>query len=82
MANLLKKIEVGNPLINLGLHPLFEDYESVRTDEELVKVYHHILNSVEGSELAENLVYSMIAYSTSMDVNPVYFLMQQTIRQK
>lgn len=83
MANVtknIKKIEVGNPLINLELWSLYDMYQSAKTDEELVKVYHTILNAVEGREMAEGFAYAMIAYSTGMDEDPIYFLMQQTLR--
>ena len=77
MSKLLKKIEVGNPLYNLGLFGLLETYDASKTDEELVNAYHHILDSVEGSRLAENLTYSMIAYSTNIDINPLILLIHE-----
>ena len=80
MQRYLKKIEVGNPLINLELFILYDIYQEAKTDEELVKAYHTILNAVEGSEIAEQFVYSMIAFSTNKDEDPLYYLMQQTLR--
>lgn len=79
MTNLVKKIQVGNPLFNLGLTKLLEEYESAKTDEEIVTCYNRILTCVEGSTIAEALVYDMIAFSTGIDVNPVYLLMQKTL---
>lgn len=85
MANItknLKKIEVGNPLINLELWSLYDIYQAANTDEELAKAYHTILNAVQGSDLAERLVYDMICFSTSQDENSLYFLMQKTLRDE
>ena len=81
-ANLLKKIQFGNPLINLGLQSLYDKYQNSFTDEEIANVYNHILNCVEGSTTAENMVYSMIAFSTCKDRNPVYQLMINTINDE
>ncbi|WP_142783394.1 hypothetical protein [Changchengzhania lutea] len=79
MSNLLKKIEVGNPLINLGLFNLYDAHQETKTDEDLANFYHHLLSCVEGSEVAEKITYAMISYSTGMDVNPVYLEMQKQI---
>lgn len=79
IVNNLKKIEVNNPLVNLELFKLHDIYQEAKTDEELVKAYHTILNAVEGSELAETLTYDMIAFSTSQSISPIYFLMLQTL---
>lgn len=87
MQNYLKKIEVGNPLINLEMWELYQEYQTLKTDEQLVNFYHKLLDIVEvfymcnrKNKVFENFIYSMIAYSTGVDVNPVFFLMQQTLR--
>lgn len=87
MAKLLKKIEVGNPLINLEMWNLYEEHESLKTDQELADFYHKMLDIIEVLHMInrinpvfEAFVYNMIAFSTSTDVNPVFFLMQQTLR--
>lgn len=79
MANLLKKIEVGNPLYNLELFELLEKYEEAQTDEELAKVYHEILHSVEGRKVAESMTHAMIAYSVGTTNNQIYMYMNELI---
>lgn len=88
MANLLKKIEVGNPLINLEMWALYEEHQAIKTDEQLANFYHKLLNINEVFYICnrknptfENFIYSMISFSTNVDVNPLYFLMQQTIHE-
>ena len=76
MANLLKKIQIGNPLINLGLMDLYDKHELAKTDEEIASFYHHLLDSVEGSEVAEAFTYSMISFSTGVNINPIMLLLQ------
>lgn len=78
-ANLLKKIEIGNPLYNLGLHGLLEKHNATNSDEELIDFYHHLLDCIEGSSVAENVAYNMISFSTGMDVNPVFLEMETMI---
>ncbi|MBD0822609.1 hypothetical protein [Aestuariibaculum marinum] len=73
-ANVLKKIEVGNPLINLGLFNLYDKHQEAKNDEQLANFYHHLLDSVEGSEIAEQLTFAMIAYSTGIDINPLILM--------
>ncbi|MGG5486292.1 hypothetical protein [Gaetbulibacter sp. PBL-D1] len=70
-TNVLKKIEVGNPLYNLGLNKLLEEYNSITSDEGLAAFYHKLLSATEGSGLATNLAYAMISFSTNQDVNPL-----------
>lgn len=86
MQNYLKKMEVGNPLVNLEMWELYKEHEAITNDEQLADFFHKLLNIIEvfymcnrKNPVFEAFVYSMIAYSTSMDVNPVYFLMQQTL---
>ena len=87
MANLVKKIEVGNPLINLELWKLYKEHQLIQTDEDLANFYHKLLDIQEvfymcnrKNQLFEDFTYSMIAFSTSQDENPLYYLMQQTLR--
>lgn len=71
-TNVLKKIEVGNPLYNLGLYKLLDEHNATSTDEGLAKFYHRLLGCVEGSEVATKMTYAMIAFSTGMDADPLY----------
>lgn len=87
MANLLKKIEVGNPLINLEMWELYKEHQAIKTDEELANFYHKLLDIQEvfymcnrRNPVFEAFIYNMIAFSTGVDVNPIFFLMQQTLR--
>lgn len=75
MANVLKKIEIGNPLINLGLTSLYEEHELIETDEELVRFYHKVLTITEGLDVATSMTYAMIAFSTGLNINPLIFLL-------
>ena len=75
MANLMKKIQIGNPLINLGLFKLYDEHEQIKTDEELANFYHKLLNACEGSEVATSMTYAMIAFSTGLNINPLIFLL-------
>lgn len=71
MAKLLKKIEVGNPLINLGLMDLYDRYEKINTDEELANFYHKLLSFTEGSTLATKFAWAMIEFSTGSTVGSI-----------
>lgn len=86
MTNLLKKIEVGNPLINLEMWQLYEEHELINTDQGLVDFYHKLLDILEVFEMCnrrnpvfEAFIYQMISFSTGADINPLYVLMQQTL---
>lgn len=70
MTNVLKKIQVGNPLINLGLMKLYDEYQSTKNDEELASFYHRALTICEGSQIATSLLFAMMSYSTGIDFNP------------
>lgn len=70
VTNVLKKIEIGNPLYNLGLHKLLDEYEATKTDEELAAFHHKLLSAVEGSSLATRFAYAMIAFSTGVNIEP------------
>ncbi len=69
-ANLLKKIQIGNPLINLDLTKLYDEHQSTTTDKELSDFYHRALTLCEGSEVATRFLYAMISFSTGIDFNP------------
>lgn len=73
-TNVLKKIEVGNPLYNLGLHKLLDEHDATQTDEELATFYHRLLSVTEGSSLATSFAYAMISFSTGIDFNPQILL--------
>lgn len=77
MANVIKKLEFGNPLINLELFRLYDIYQEAKTDEEIANAYHEILNAVEGSAVAERMVYAMISYSTQKNVDDIFILINQ-----
>lgn len=70
-ANVLKKMEVGNPLINLGLLKLYDEHQACTTDEELANFYHKFLSCAEGSSIAMNFAYGMIAFSTDQYDDPL-----------
>lgn len=82
-ANLLKKIEIGNPLYNLGLFALLEQYEQCKNDEELADFYHKFLNIIEtGSKpslVVRHVAYMMINYSTGKGESPLFLEMQEVI---
>lgn len=67
----LKKVEFGNPLIYLGMFDLVEQYNRIKTDEELATFYHHLLDIAElrNSELFTGMIYAMITYSTGKNIN-------------
>ena len=77
-TNLLKKIQIGNPLINLGLMKLYYEHEALQTEEQLIEFYYKLLNACEGSEVATSVAYMMIAYSTGIDSNPLIQLAYAT----
>lgn len=81
MANLLKKITIGNPLFNLGFYEELAAYDSASTDEELATIYHALLdladkrqNLGQSHTVLRESVYSMIAFSTgrSFNVNQLF----------
>lgn len=86
MSNVLKKIEIGNPLINLEMWNLYDEYQTITTDEELAAFYHKCLDILEVFQMCNrnmpvflSSIYSMIAFSTNVDANPLYLLMQKTL---
>ncbi len=80
-ANVLKKIEVGNPLVNLGLWKLYDEHQACRTDEQLAAFYHRLLTCSEGSTLTMSFAYQMIAFSQGMDKSPLFEIMDQLIEE-
>ena len=82
-TKLLKKIEIGNPLYNLGLFALLEQYNKCQTDEDLINFYHKFLDCIDSgsnySKVAIGVAYAMIAFSTGMDVNPLFLEMEMMI---
>jgi len=84
----LKKIEVGNPLINLEMWNLYEQHEIVQTDEQLADFYHMLLDVQDvlymlnrRMPVFENQTYKMIDFSSHRDENPLYMLIQSTIHE-
>lgn len=61
----MKKIKFGNPLQNLMLHKEMDHYDSIKTDSELAKFYHAMLDKAEtdGSLLLKSIINSMISFS-------------------
>jgi hypothetical protein len=64
MANLLKKIEVGNPLINFGLYHSYDLYMKIDNDESHVKFLHDVLNNVgEDRAMVRSFIYVMMSHA-------------------
>lgn len=71
MANILRKITISNPLINLGLMEEYDEYEATRTDEELATFYHKMLDKSESEKrpMISQMTYAMVAFSTDKNIN-------------
>jgi hypothetical protein len=68
MTNVLKKITIGNPLINLGLNNEAEIYEELSSDEEIANFYHRLLDNCPSERTTlESFIYAMIFFSTDVD---------------
>jgi len=68
MTNVLKKITIGNPLINFEMFDELDEYESLKTDSEIADFYHKMLNAINGkSSLLESFLWEMINFSTGID---------------
>lgn len=67
MTNLMKKIQVGNPLANFHLWDDLEEYERIETNEQLAAFYHKMLNKYESRPLVVRFIFAMIGFS--VDVN-------------
>lgn len=69
----LKKIEIGNPLHNMGMEEELIEYDLCQTDEELAGLYHKLLDKLDKEEdrrsLKESMVYAMISFSTGININ-------------
>lgn len=63
-TNVLKKIIVGNPLINFGIRKEVELYDNAKTDEEIANCYHLLLDRYGHRPLVRKWIYLMIDYST------------------
>lgn len=67
----LKKISIGNPLINFQMWEELDEYEKITTDEELAAFHHKLLNNCpEERTTLIGFIYAMIAYSTGVNINP------------
>ena len=82
MANVLKKIEINNPLSLLGMHLEQEIYDSLGNDEELAAFYHKLLDDLDeeienGKEipLKQSFLYGMIGFSTGKNINAQMLLL-------
>jgi len=89
MANLLKKIQIGNPLINLEMLDLYEEHEAITTDEQLAKFYNKLLDIQEVLHLCnrrmpifEACTYNMIAFSTGKSENILIMEMNRVIHDE
>lgn len=67
----LKKIIIGNPLSSLRLTKELKAYNEAKTDEELAKIYHKLLDLAENSknEVLRDFLFAMIAFSTGRNIN-------------
>lgn len=64
MTNLRKLHESSNPLINFEMWKELDQYNSIRTDEELAAFYHKLLDRFEDeSQLRISFTYAMIEFS-------------------
>jgi len=72
----LKKVLAGNFLYNLGMQTEYEQYVEVKTDEELVAIYHTLLDRAEetNNKVLREVVFAMIAYSTGVNINPLILM--------
>lgn len=69
MSKLLKKVQIGNPLINFGLHNEAQIYDLIQNDEQLATFYHKMLDMSEDRPLVEQTIYAMIGFSTGVNIN-------------
>lgn len=70
MSNVLRKIQVGNPLYNLELTEDAEAYDNCETDEQLTNWFHTMLEKHQGRTMVEAFVNAMIAYATGKRIYP------------
>ena len=71
-ANLLKKVEIGNPLGYLSMWKELEEYNNCQSDEEIATFYHKMLDKAdkENRQMLRDLIFSMISFSTRVSFNP------------
>ncbi|MAX50561.1 MAG: hypothetical protein CMH22_01100 [Methylophaga sp.] len=82
MANVLKKIQVANPLINFDMPEHAEMYECIENDIEMAAFYHHLLDIADHCEdhgyerpMFRAMIYAMISYSTDCNINAQMLLL-------
>lgn len=64
MANLLKKIQIGNPLLNFEMYDLYNDYQEIKSDDEHAQFLHELLNIVGENRTEVRLfIYKMMAHA-------------------
>ncbi len=58
------------------MHTEYEQYVKVKTDEELVAIYHTLLDRAEetNNKVLREVVSAMIAYSTGININPLILM--------
>ena len=70
MVNVLKKLTVGNPLINLHLWDDLDTYEAIKSDSELVNWFHSMLDRYSHRPLVCSFINAMINHATGHKVEP------------
>lgn len=79
MANVqkmtMKKIVVGNPLINFRMEKEYEEYEAIQSDDELVSFFHKMLDKCQGRPLLERFIYAMISFSVGKETQSINILL-------
>jgi hypothetical protein len=71
MVNVLKKLTAGNPLIHFKLWEELDEYDTVKTDEELCDFYHKMLNKFENRPLVSTFIMAMISYSIEINLSQI-----------
>lgn len=69
MAKLMKKMTVGNPLVNLHLWDDLDEYERIDSDESLANWFHKMLNKYSNRTLVCSFIQAMIVHATDHKVN-------------
>lgn len=64
MTNVLKKLRI-NPLGQFHLWDEVEEYEGLRSDEELATYFHRMLTKFEGRPLVCRFLFAMVGFSTN-----------------
>ena len=68
-TNVLKKIEVGNPLGYFGLLDEAEEYSRIESDEEHANFLHRMLDETEERPMVRQSVWAMVAFATGANIN-------------